>query len=400
MERVETHYLKNSSPFFKKLKNFCHLSKNLYNHANYLVRQSYFDPNSKFLFYKDVYDLVKQSTDYKEMPTAQSAQQTLRILDKSWKSYFKALEDYKEHPEKYEERPQIPRYKPRGDDGYFIVVLTNQNCKIKNHYIIFPKVFSGFSIKTFIEGSLQQVRFIYDGYRIKVEVVYKIPDIVNNQNIIDTVVGCDLGINNLSTLANSQGKNGLIINGKPLKSINQYYNKMLAHRKSVLENINHAKKSKAIERLTSKRNLKVKDYMHKASRRIVDYCVENQVDTIVIGENKGWKQNCNLSSITNQNFVQIPFGQLKNMIQYKAESVGISVQFTEESYTSGTSFLDHELPKKEFYDKSRRKFRGLFKTNEGICINADWNGAWQIARKVYPSLYCDSIPTLSRFSCK
>ena len=164
--------------------------------------------------------------------------------------------------------------------------------------------------------------------------------------------------------------------------------------------MNHAKKSKAIDKLTSKRNLKVKDYMHKASRKIVDYCVENQVDTIVIGENVGWKQNCNLSSITNQNFVQIPFSQLKNMIQYKAESEGISVFFTEESYTSGTSFLDNELPTKEFYNKSRRIQRGLFKTNEGICVNADWNGAWQIARKMFPSLYCDSIPTLQRFSCK
>ena len=213
------------------MKNFCHLSKNLYNHANYLVRQSYFDPNSDFLYYKDVYHLVKESIDYKSMPTAQSAQQTLRILDKSWKSYFKALEDYKEHPEKYEERPQIPGYKPRGDDGYFPVVLTNQNCKIKNHYITFPKVFSGFLIKTFIEGSLQQVRFLYDGYRIKIEVVYKIPDIVNKQNTIDIVVWGDLGLNNLLTLANSKGKKGLIINGKPLKSINQYYNKKLAYKK-------------------------------------------------------------------------------------------------------------------------------------------------------------------------
>lgn len=192
----------------------------------------------------------------------------------------------------------------------------------------------------------------------------------------------------------------LIINGKPVKSINQYYNKKLAHQKSVLEQMNHSKKSTAISRLTSKRNLKIKDYMHKASRKIVDYCVENQVGTIVIGENKNWKQNCNLSSVTNQKFVQIPFNQLKDMIKYKAQSVGISVQFTEESFTSGTSFLDQELPTQDFYNKSRRISRGLFKTNSGICLNADWNGAWQIARKFYPSLYCDKIPTLLRFSCK
>ena len=334
------------------------------------------------------------------MPTAQSAQQTLRLLDKNWKSYFQALKDYKEHSEKYIGKPQIPKYKARGDDGYFVLVLTNQECSIVNLYIKFPKVFNGFTVKTFIDGPLRQVRFIYDGYRIKVEIVYEVKEIARNINKEEVVVGCDLGINNLATIADTNGGHGLIVNGKPLKSINQFYNKELAHRKQILENMNHLKKSKSISKLTSKRNPKVKDYTYKASRNVVDYCTENHVTTIVIGENKRWKQNCNLSSITNQNFVQIQFDHFKNMIQYKAESVGISVRFTEESYTSGTSFLDHELPIKEYYNNSRRKFRGLFKTEKGICVNADWNGAWQIARKLYPSLFNSNIPSIVRYSCK
>ena len=400
MKRVETHYLKNSSPFFNKIKNFCHLSKNLYNYANYLVRQSYFNEDAEFLYYNDLYKIVKDSTDYKAMPTAQSAQQILRLLEQNWKSYFQSLKDYKKHPNKYQGRPKIPKYKPRGGEGYYILILTNQQCSILNSYIKFPKVFNGFTVKTLIDGPLHQVRFIYDGYKIKVEIVYEINEMARDNNKEGAIVGCDLGINNLATIAHTKGKNGLIINGRPLKSINQYYNKVLSRRRQILENMNNLKKSKSISKLTSKRNRKVKDYMHKASRKIIDYCVENDVNTIVIGENKGWKQKCNLSSITNQNFVQIPFDRLKNMIQYKAESVGISVRFTEESYTSGTSFLDHELPTKEYYNKSRRKFRGLFTTEKGICINADWNGAWQIARKVYPSLFNANIPPIARFLCK
>ena len=233
MKRVEIHYLKNSSPFFDKIKNFCHLSKNLYNYANYLVRQSYFDKDTKFLHYNDLYKVVKDSADYKAMPTAQSAQQTLRLLDKNWKSYFKALKDYNEHPEKYLEKPQIPKYKARGDDGYFVLVLTNQECSIVNLYIKFPKVFNGFTVKTFIDGPLRQVRFIYDGYRIKVEIVYEVKEIARDINKEEPIVGCDLGINNLATIANTNGGTGLIVNGKPLKSINQFYNKELAHRMQI-----------------------------------------------------------------------------------------------------------------------------------------------------------------------
>ena len=162
MKRVETHYLKNSSPFFNKIKNFCHLSKNLYNYANYLVRQSYFNEDAEFLYYNDLYKIVKDSTDYKAMPTAQSAQQILRLLEQNWKSYFQSLKDYKKHPNKYQGRPKIPKYKPRGGEGYYILILTNQQCSILNSYIKFPKVFNGFTVKTLIDGPLHQVRFIYD----------------------------------------------------------------------------------------------------------------------------------------------------------------------------------------------------------------------------------------------
>lgn len=139
-----------------------------------------------------------------------------------------------------------------------------------------------------------------------------------------------------------------------------------------------------MDRLTEKRNAKIDDYLHKASRYIINYCLKHNVHTIVIGKNKEWKQNINLSKRVNQNFVQIPFARLIEMIQYKAEEYGIAVIVTEESYTSGTSFIDNEEPVKENYNKKRRIHRGMFVSDCGIQINADLNGAYQILKKVFP----------------
>ena len=139
-----------------------------------------------------------------------------------------------------------------------------------------------------------------------------------------------------------------------------------------------------LSRLTEKRDAKIEDYMHKASRYIVNYCTNNRIHTIVIGKNREWKQGSSLSKKQNQHFVQIPFAKLIEMIEYKAAEKGITVILTEESYTSGTSFIDQEEPVKENYNKSRRVHRGLFISNKGTCINADLNGAYQILRKAFP----------------
>ena len=141
------------------------------------------------------------------------------------------------------------------------------------------------------------------------------------------------------------------------------------------------------DKKTARRNCKIEDYMHKASRLVIEECAGRGINTIIIGKNDGWKQESKLSKKVNQHFVQMPFAKLIEMIKYKAEDIGITVVLTEESYTSGTSFLDNELPVKENYDKKRRIHRGLFKTRDGKIINADVNGAFQIMRKVFPILY-------------
>ncbi|WP_255241066.1 RNA-guided endonuclease TnpB family protein [Mitsuokella jalaludinii] len=173
--------------------------------------------------------------------------------------------------------------------------------------------------------------------------------------------------------------------------MNQYYNKQMAKRRSICERMNGRRSSKRIAQLTAKRNRKVEDYLHKASRRVIELCAEQDVSVLVIGQNKGWKQEANLGRKVNQNFVQLPFARFILMLQYKAEAIGMKVVLTEESYTSGTSFLDDEAPIKACYNKSRRIHRGLFRANDGRQINADVNGAYQIMRKVFPNVNADGI---------
>jgi len=388
VRRVEKHIIKENNEYFDMLIEFCYKSKNLYNHANYIIRQEFIF-NHKWIRYDELNTLLKVDTeypDYKEMPTAQSAQQTLKLADRNWKSYFKSIKDWKKNPEKYLGMPKIPNYIK--NDRY-ILVLTNQNCRLKNNNIYFPKVFNGFTIKPIFNNrsdyhSFQQVRIIPHKHRIVIELVYNIK--INTKEITDydKYISIDIGINNLATVANNISLPAFIINGKPIKSINQFYNKQIAHYKSICDVVNNIKYSNRMYRITDKRDSKITDYLHKASRYIINWCLSNNIDAIIIGQNKGWKQEVNLKSQTNQNFTQIPFAKFIQLIQYKAEEKGIAVILTEESYTSGTSFIDNEEPVKEFYNKSRRKYRGMFKSNKGILINADLNGAYQIMKKVVP----------------
>ena len=384
MKRVEHHRLKPSSPFYAMLREFCHRSKNLYNHGNFLIRQTFID-DGKWLRYGEVDRLLKADADYpdyREMPTAQTAQQTLRLLDKNWTA----------HPEKYKGRPKLPKYKPK--DGYFPLVLTNQNCKLKDGVIRFPRVFQGFTVKAIFssqpESVFKQARIIPHGGEIDLELVYELPKVEEKADN-GKYAAIDIGVDNLAALAWNTGERPVLLKGTPLKSVNQYYNKQIAKRRSICELMNGRHSSKRIARLTAKRNRKVEDYLHKASRKVIDLCAEQDVSVLVIGKNKGWKQKANLGRKVNQSFVQLPFARFIKMIQYKAESIGMKVVLTEENYTSGTSFLDGEVPIKDHYDKSRRVHRGLFQANDGRKINADINGAYQIMRKVFPNVNANGI---------
>lgn len=389
MNRVEKHIIKSNNKYYDMLDEFCFKSKNLYNQANYIMRQEFIN-NGKWIRYNELDKILKKENndyDYRNMPSSTTSQQCLRLLDKNWTSFFRAIKDYSKNPNKYLGRPKLPKYKSK--NGRNILILTYTNCKINKGIIKFPKTFKGFYLKTKV-NNLQQVRFVPKDKYIIAEVVYKVDDV---EELIDNgrYVGIDLGLDNFVTITNNCGLIPLVINGKGLKSINQYYNKQMSHYRSIAKRVNKLDYTNRMRNLTLKRNNKVEDYIHKVSRFLVDYCRNNEINTIIIGNNKNWKQNSKMSKRVNQNFISIPYCSFIQKVQYKAEEFGIQVIVTEESYTSGTSFLDNELPIKENYNKSRRKHRGLFVSNKGIKINADVNGSYQIIKKVFPKAFADGI---------
>ncbi|ERM90824.1 transposase, partial [Caldanaerobacter subterraneus subsp. yonseiensis KB-1] len=234
---------------------------------------------------------------------------------------------------------------------------------------------------------LKEVRIIPKGSVYVIEIVYE-KEVVETKKPSKRIAGIDLGLNNFVTLVNNIGIKPIVINGKVIKSINQYYNKKKAE---LMSYVGDRGTSNRIEKLTLKRNNKIKDLMHKISRFIVNWCKQYNIDTLVVGYNPKWKQEIELGKINNQNFVSIPYYQFINMLKYKCEEEGINLILAEESYTSGCSFLDGEEVSKENYDPSRRIKRGLFRSNKGILINADVNSAYNIIKKVFPEAFAEGI---------
>ena len=388
VNRVERHIIIPNNSYYKLLDEFCFKSKNLYNFANYNVRKRFIEEN-KWLQYNEMDKLFKQENmdfDYRNMPTARTAQQCLKLLDKNWKSFFKSIKDWSKNKDKYTGKPKLPKYLPKY--GRYILTLTNQDCKLKNNIVIFPKVFNGFTLNTKV-NNLQQVRILPRYKHFIIEIVYQkeIHELNKNNG---KYLGIDIGLDNLATIANNIGALP-IINGKGLKSINKFYNKQISHYQEVAKRMNNLDYTNKMNNLTIKRNNLVSNIIHKASKLVVDYTLSLGVNTIVIGNNKDWKRESKMSKKVNQSFVGIPHQEFINKIIYKAENVGIKVILIEESYTSGTSFLDGEEPIKQNYNKSRRKFRGLFISNNGVKINADVNGAYQIMKKVFPNVFSNGI---------
>ena len=396
VQRVEKHIIKYNSPYYQMLCDFTHKSKNLYNHANYIVRNEFIN-NGKWIRYNDLDKILKadlEFDDYRQMPTAQCAQQTLRLLEKNWKSFFEAMKEWNKNKDKFLGRPKLPNYKPK--DGKIILILTNQNVKLKDNVLFFPKVFNGFTMApvfTKLDNfvSFQQVRFLPQHNSFVIELVYNVE--ISDSKLPDNgkYLSIDIGLDNLATVVNNFGEKPFIINGKGLKSINTYFNKKISHYREIANRMNKRYYTNRMFRLTQKRNNKIDDYIHKASSYLVKYALSVGANTIVIGNNKEWKQKSNMSRKINQSFVGIPHKKFIQMVQYKACNVGINVILTEESYTSGTSFVDREIPNKDNYNKSRRVCRGLFVSNEGIKVNADANGAYQILKKVFPDAYTEGI---------
>jgi len=196
----------------------------------------------------------------------------------------------------------------------------------------------------------------------------------------NNIMSIDLGRDNLATLTFLEDTESYLIDGKVLKSKISYYNKEIARLNSIgMKQVGDSKKfknTKQINKLYAKRNNFVNDYIHKASRKIIDLALQHNCNTIVIGDIEGIKQENNVKS-----FVNMPHQKLVDKIEYKAKLVGLKVVYVKENYTSGCSALDLENINKANYDKSRRIVRGLFRSNQGILINSDVNGSLNILRK-------------------
>ena len=326
----------------------------------------------------------KTHENYK-LTFSQPANCTLRLLDKNWKSYLNAIKDWKKNPSKYLGMPKLPKYLKK--DGRFLWMIPNNQLHYnyeKGTIHISNRLVNDYDWKCRCLGRIIQVRFVPRGSCYVMEIIYE-TEIPNTNKKPKSIAAIDIGVNNLVTMTNNIGLNPIIINGKGIKSINQCYNKRLAKERSMLK-IRHNKDwSKKLDMITFKRFQRIKNYMHNTSHYIVSWCIENNIDTLVVGKNNKWKQESGMNKKSNQNFIMIPYQILLQQLKYKCENVGINYIEQEESYTSGTSFLDKENPIKENYNKNRRIQRGLFKSNSGLLINSDVNGSFQIMKKVFPN---------------
>ncbi|NES64901.1 MAG: IS200/IS605 family element transposase accessory protein TnpB [Okeania sp. SIO2D1] len=381
MQLVDRHIINRTHKYWAWCDELAFKSKNLYNLANYYCRQHFFKCG-KSLDLTKLYHATKNSDAYRALPTKVS-KQIIKCLVATWRGYFQAIKEWSKHPQKFLGKPKIPKYKNKTQGRNVVIYSKESVYKAPLKDGICHLSMSDIKIPVVVE-SVVEVRIVPATGCYVIEVVYE----KTEQQRIESkyVAGIDLGIDRLVALAtNKPGVKPLLVNGKPLKSVNQLYNKRKAKYQSVLKG--QKKTSRKIEALTYHRNRFVSNYLHNTSFLVVEYLTKNNIGTVVIGKNDNWKQGVNIGKKNNQNFTQIPHFQLVKQITYKCVLAGIKVIETEESYTSKTSALDLELPCKHELYVGKRVKRGLFRSATGKAINADVNGSIQIIRKKFPEAF-------------
>ena len=375
---------------FRNLKYLSHIAKNLTNEAIYNIRQYYFN-KKKYLSYNENYKILKNSENYKKL-NSNMAQQILKEVDGSFKSFF-ALLKLAKNGQYDNKKIKLPKYLAKDGfttliigfvrlkDDMLIVPYSNSFRKTHKEIAIkLPPVLKGKKIKEIRIIPKQHSRYFEIQYTYEVEEVQRE---LNENNAL----GIDLGIDNFCTCVTNAGVS-FIIDGRKLKSINQYYNKTNAKLQSIKDKQKIERITLRQKRITRKRNNRINNYLSKAARIIVNYCLNNDIGKLVVGYNEDFQRNSNIGSINNQNFVSIPYGKLRDKLIYLCKLYGIEFKLQEESYTSKASFFDRdEIP---IYDKEnsqkyifsgKRIKRGLYQTSTGKLINADCNGALNILRK-------------------
>lgn len=397
MQLTEQHVIDRNDPRFAVIDVAAFKSKNLYNAANYEIRQAFIQ-EGQYLNYYEVQRRMQSHEAYKALP-AKVSQQILLVLDRNWKSFFEARKAYEEDPSKFLGRPRLPKYKHK-TEGRNILIYTTQAMSKKSlkHGLVQPSKLP-ISIKT-QHKEIKQVRIVPRKGFYVVEVVYK-REPTRAKVDPSFCVGIDLGVTNLATIAsNRAGFVPRLVNGRPVKAWNQWYNKRLKALKKLLPKEDRERVTKQMERITNTRNRRIDHYLHAASKCIIDFLVEEGIGTIIIGKNPLWKQECAMGRKNNQNFVSIPHARFIDMIMYKAELVGIQVEVREESYTSKASFLDLDaIPDYQSTAEEQHVFSGkrigprsrLYRTADGRTVCADINAAYNILRKSRPDAFAKGV---------
>ncbi len=376
---------------YNSVKELCHVAKNLTNEAIYNIRQYYFTEGA-FLKYEKNYALLKSSPNYKAL-NSNMAQQILKEVDGSFRSFFSLLKLAKQGRYDFKDC-KLPHYLPK--DGYTTLIIGF--VRLNGNKLILP--FSNSFKKThkpveivippiLLDKEVKEIRIIpkANARFFEIQYIYKAECIQRNLNK-NRALALALGINNLVTAVSSDG-NSFIIDGRRLKSINQWFNKKNARLQSIKDKQGLGKKTTDRQKAIARdRNNKVNDYMNKTARKVIDYCITNDIGTLVVGYNETFQRSSHIGKRNNQNFVNIPYGKLRAKLEYLCELNGIIFVKQEESYTSKASFWDMDtLPvydgdnPKEYQFSGKRIHRGLYKTASGKLFNADVNGALNIMRK-------------------
>jgi len=375
---------------YPALSILCHQTKNLYNRAMFVFKQHY-KKSKKWLTYQQLDRQLKMEECYRFLP-AHTAQHTLKLLARNWKSFAKASREFQANPAAFLGKPRPPRYKPK--NGQQVAIFTNQQARIdENQTLLFQKI--SFTIKTRLKKTvkLKEVRVIPRGIGYTVELVYS--KLVPEVEVLGTNIGAiDLGVHNLITYVDNIQSRPIVVKdeGKGIKSIIRFYLKEVKklQRKYAQQQKPNLKQQKMLEygkrfhQLRETKRRKVKNWVHQMSSKFVKLWVQTGIQRVYIGYNPHWKQQVQLRKKTTQMFVTLPFDRFIHALKYKAEEQGIVVERIEEDYTSKCSFLDNEYPQQQPNYLGRRIKRGLFKSAKGFLINADVNGAYNILLKGDP----------------
>lgn len=376
---------------YKSIQELCHIAKNLTNEAIYNIRQYYFAKN-KYLCYQSNYAMLKHSTNYK-MLNSNISQQILKEVDGSFKSFFKLIKLAKQG--KYDfKKCKLPHYLPK--DGYTTLVIGF--VRLKNNKLIVPfsntykKEHSSIEITIppiLLDKQIKEIRIIpkANARFFEIQYTYEAETIQRNLNK-NNALAIDFGVDNFATAVSNTGKT-FIVDGKKIKSVNQWFNKENARLQSIKDKQNYGDTPTVRQQnLAKNRNNRINDYTSKTTKYIINYCIENNIGNLVVGYNDAFQSESSMGRQNNQNFVNIPFGKLKNKLEYLCELNNIQFIEQEESYTSKASFFDMDtIP---VYDEEsvqtytfsgKRVKRGLYKTASGMTFNADVNGALNILRK-------------------